>query len=843
MLSAAPNALPSTQMLPFLAHPPAATGIPVDELTLAQMRTRTLANHIASINDPNSINTDELKQTLSDRQIPPEAFALWVTVLAKKDLVFALDKLGLFGLPDDTVDSQGNAIARPDVPKWLLLALPGMARSIAGAPYLAGLFYSLQYQQLGPQEQGMFIARCLQHFLRVRHYTAAREVVDLFCANPPHLHHNPLGDDVVATTEEEFDALPANHKRKLSRRSWAVTYARCLASLSRTSFSLSSYSETPRDLLHSLRDALRASMVDHDVPRTLATYWPLFSPALIPTDPREAEELLDQMREDGVPLEPELVRAVSRAYLKAGDLEGAEAVKESTARELKARQEWIDQQRKLEGSLIPFARSGSIGGVFGDGGPAEVDEIDEYLEFVIQCEFEKDEQGLDVDGIDGLEKEDSAFTVAMEPEIEVESETEHNDSRPYRRQFSNSHSIQVLARKKTPSEALAYFDTILYPRPFHWVALLTVLSRSKDASSDHILSVVDAMEAAGQHLNTTRGFSFSWAIALEGLKFRKDHERACQLWENRLGGHVNETGMRITLRLLTPVVQSYIALWDVKKAEEVIATYARRPNPTRPRRRGRNEWTLPFDNVPFTSLMTAYTRMGNYRKAFDLFKSLEKEFMVLPDVISLTILLDAARVASAKAGRGWGPGSEGIACWNLRNRQLDIWDGTPAHLVAERIAWKVLEENYPRVEIVSPMTGPTVTSRLSEWAFPTKDPDSDGRIFPATLSHIAPAWPQIYPNRAFFKAFIRLVGFHGSFEDLPKLLAWMRYLKVWPDRESLIIALLYVGEGNPKMKDLQRLREWLVDWLGEENVPSEDEVAAMRRRPQQEMKAGDWDSQ
>lgn len=93
-----------------------------------------------------------------------------------------------------------------------------------------------------------------------------------------------------------------------------------------------------------------------------------------------------------------------------------------------------------------------------------------------------------------------------------------------------------------------------------------------------------------------------------------------------------------------------------------------------------------------------------------------------------------------------------------------------------------------------------------------------------------------------FHSYICLLNKHNLGDEMALCLEWMRQLKIQPHRKTLCLILLKVEtSASPKqmryragehgwhkyalMTDGERLRDWLVTWLGTKRVPTEDELA------------------
>ena len=111
------------------------------------------------------------------------------------------------------------------------------------------------------------------------------------------------------------------------------------------------------------------------------------------------------------------------------------------------------------------------------------------------------------------------------------------------------------------------------------------------------------------------------------------------------------------------------------------------------------------------------------------------------------------------------------------------------------------------------------------------------RYAPVPLSPTPPTQPHLYPTDRVFRSLIRLVGTHSSITTIPTLVSWMRHLQITPSRFTLCIALAYVdGEASFRPEQMERWRIWLAEWLGEDALPTQAEIAWMRRGGKREGK-------
>ncbi|KAL8279013.1 hypothetical protein RQP46_008682 [Phenoliferia psychrophenolica] len=224
-----------------------------------------------------------LYKQLADPDVARAVAESWTDALASGSLYQALERL-------DLLESAGqDREARVPVPGWLFLALPALLHSPNEAIYLAGMFLTPSFHALDPPNQGLFIARAIQFFIRCRHFVAAREAVDFLCD-----HHHP----------------PAVHLPR--------TFARCLHALTKDHSRPGSASGPPHDLLVALATRMRSTMAKRKIERTVETCRPLFHPALIPRDPAGAHALLASVVAARVHPPPEFLHSVMKVYASSG---------------------------------------------------------------------------------------------------------------------------------------------------------------------------------------------------------------------------------------------------------------------------------------------------------------------------------------------------------------------------------------------------------------------------------------------------------------------------------------------------------------------------------------------
>lgn len=740
---------------------------------LFQVRTRWIARALAH---GHYLPSHLLSTLLENRRIPAQTLAIWVDVLAQRDAVYALERLGL-------LESGGEDRERVECPDWLFLAIPGLLRRREDAPYLASMLISPRRKELDLPNQGLLAARCIQFLLKVRHYVALRETVDWVCK-------------------------PEQRQIMDSR-----AFARCLAALTSHRSRATDLSSPPSWVLHLLAQKLRTTMDAYKVPKTLATFWPLFDPALIPRQPKDAARLLLEMDQAGIVPGIELLHAVMKVYSAAGNAAGAEVfLKEIVAG--KAREEVVEVSDGGDGKDSSGSKVVGAGQRDGSG-----DDVSEAVE---------------ASGAEGANDTEDAFdspplSARIAP-VEILDE---------QRSYGVYDTTYLTSLSKTPKRAFEYFDDLrTTPRlsPSHpplvdvatWSSLFTIIGRS-DVPTSQILSVLRTLESSSNKLPSVKIYT----AIMQSLLRRGDFAPILPIWHR-----LESSGVRPDSHLLDIVARAHISLGHPSHAHSFLRSLAYRPSldpPPSPHdsRRPLLPHSVRLDTIALNSLLSGYNRSGAYLTTYNLFKSLSKDFEVDPDAATLSILLDTARHASAAAGRGYGPGLEQLSFTGFSTSRYgdDSWDGKQAWRVAEGIMWDLLERNWP--DGVEGLDDPMGSDGLVGWLNSVRGRKGRGEKkegdFAGTLALDPPLYPHIFPSPPVFRSFLQLLGYHSTPDRIPRVLAWMKYVGSVPEKNTLCLAMMYIGEGGPTDKSWARLRTWLGEWVGEQMVPTDGEIAFMRR--------------
>jgi len=282
-----------------------------------------------------------------------------------------------------------------------------------------------------------------------------------------------------------------------------------------------------------------------------------------------------------------------------------------------------------------------------------------------------------------------------------------------------------------------------------------------------------------------------------------------------------------------------------------------------------------LDIVPFNTLMSHLNHKGQHLKVYNLFKSLQLGHHgdgIRPDVASFTILINTARYASLRAGRGFnhnlmgsidshshqGGGGSGFGfgfggfggfgrLGSTTTIVDDKWDRVSAAKRVERLVWEeIFEKNWQQVGAgggggienpleIDPNNKKKKKEKKRRWFLPPEEEEEEEewkQPFISTLSPLSrPLYPDIYPTDLMYRSLILLTGIHSHIPRIGQLLGFARYTNVKLSRYTICLSLLLLENDHSSCsaRQIYNLKNWLVDWLGHEILPSDQELAFMRR--------------
>lgn len=361
----------------------------------------------------------------------------------------------------------------------------------------------------------------------------------------------------------------------------------------------------------------------------------------------------------------------------------------------------------------------------------------------------------------------------------------------------------------------------------------------------------------------------AWEVWLELV----DLDRQSHSQRSRNGsGDDSETYVdRTALAVGTYVCHAHLGL---DAAIRLVDAWAAKPDPTATEHGG-----VPLDAQNINVLLTLCRRDKRPSIAVRLFGVALPRWGVYTDDISLTLLLDTCRYASAsdldldaegsrhdlrdrlrlladelrftrssgsgrpiektRAGsRDYALGPVGTALldpvgytWRKEHRSGAPWS------YARDIIREIVMANWPHLaDIASPLDferGPYAHQTRDLASFFRRSPSSSPStscslsMYPPAVDHCAHV--HLVPSANTFHSYIALLGYYNLPHEIPTALAWMRQLDLRPHRRTMLLALTYLGEvegprrllvdwedGQSRLvRDTEVLRRWLTEWLGE----------------------------
>lgn len=298
----------------------------------------------------------------------------------------------------------------------------------------------------------------------------------------------------------------------------------------------------------------------------------------------------------------------------------------------------------------------------------------------------------------------------------------------------------------------------------------------------------------------------------------------------------------------------------VEQAVRLLDAWARRPMAAKASVAGTR--TIQLDTIIVNIVLEACKRQREADIAFRIWQAMEPRWDVQPDAYSLALILSCANHAKPRGSES-GMSLRQAFLRSFRSEQQladEDEDGEEAilndvnarslfargnvSLLLDRsddddqlllLTWKtgralfrqVVFSNWPHLrQLSSPLTSTSLTRNVAA-------PPASSR------------YAHILPNESTFDAFTKLLGRHGIINEIPIALAWMKALNITPKRTTLCMALLQLdsasGPSRPRrvvnhdgqmewlwLRDDQLLARWLREWLGQDGVPDDDEVARYR---------------
>ncbi|RPD77144.1 hypothetical protein L226DRAFT_459207 [Lentinus tigrinus ALCF2SS1-7] len=422
-----------------------------------------------------------------------------------------------------------------------------------------------------------------------------------------------------------------------------------------------------------------------------------------------------------------------------------------------------------------------------------------------------------------------------------------------------------------------------------WLQVLQIAARKSSISAEELLA---RFNAGKDHIGSPRKTLVAYFVAIKGLVRRENYAEAIELLEDVLPMKAHFDGPKLTkavealtmanrpevaLRLLLEFVHKQESSHSpaTEHAARVVAGAQWKSLIYAPR-------SQLVDSRAINSFMACLLRIRRPDAVFYIWDTMPQVFHVEPDSTTFAILLKAARFARmfegalqvAIADFGMGrilpnhntevelhrqrlgreqavAGLEALLAPGAKHRVTGFWRGERAGDVALRVAWQVLVGNWPilasfsapvravRRSVEEPASSP-LADLFHSFAGDNGDDaaaggsghgqgqirpyDEDGRTFFS-----------IVPEDPAFRALIDLLATEERAYQIPLVLVWMRYLRVWPSRDTLATALVYWGEVTLEgpwwrartgvwESGYIQLIKWISRWVGKRRMPREKDT-------------------
>ena len=425
-------------------------------------------------------------------------------------------------------------------------------------------------------------------------------------------------------------------------------------------------------------------------------------------------------------------------------------------------------------------------------------------------------------------------------------------------------------------------DMRRYPRPadpylFHidkrrldshnYTAALAVVARDPEISRQLMMRMFRRMLT--MRGSAVRPTIVSYTVVIRGLLYRNSFKNADRLWNELQRGRfvLDRPALTVGLEALTFAGKPH-------EAFELLEQHASRGV------EGEGEGLLSrgalVDIHVLNAFMGALTKTKRPDVVFKLWDYMGELYEVYPTCETLSIVLEAARIACQLDDTLHGalshlslcnPFRRPVAQPTVRDEIVDaikavvgdgasgvvryasgIWnDARPFEAVRVVFLQAVFGNGQEKLVGVEP---PAFALRRSLDAddvvlgLPAASPPSDKVELPANLLNPrGRSWfPHIIPTNDNFQKYLLLLGLNKRAYEIPITLAWMRASGVRPDKATLAIAMVFWAEvsrhaplveewtGGEAKSQFQRLWNWAEDWVGEDKMPTPDNVGRWLRK-------------
>ncbi|KAG1816713.1 uncharacterized protein BJ212DRAFT_1352761 [Suillus subaureus] len=412
---------------------------------------------------------------------------------------------------------------------------------------------------------------------------------------------------------------------------------------------------------------------------------------------------------------------------------------------------------------------------------------------------------------------------------------------------------------------------------FDWTTALISAANDKQTSTSTLIAL---FERARERTKQFRPTVVTYTVVLRGLLFRGAFDEALRIWNQLIDSDIllDRKALTVGVQVLTRAghpQDAFYLLNSFMDAQRTSSHTVSLPN-DKHISPATHHW---INIIVINEFMVSLLRIRRPDVIFQLWDHLEQLYSVLPNEVTLNILLKAATLATKmdnESVRGTFahlfhmPTVESSSPIDLIMERLQsahpppvvgIWKARRASDVARDIFrtmiygnWKRLLDVkapasvvhskdatatplYPLVELAKSITVPFSTR---------KERDAQPKIITADVHSPEKKsyhpYLSIVPTDLTFSAYIQLLGLTARASEISLALAWMRALQINPSRKTLSIALVFWAEvslrgplfeewaerRNKGESEYGRLVRWMSEWVGEEAPTEWDIQKALR---------------
>ena len=408
---------------------------------------------------------------------------------------------------------------------------------------------------------------------------------------------------------------------------------------------------------------------------------------------------------------------------------------------------------------------------------------------------------------------------------------------------------------------------------FDWTTALVSAANDKRTSASELLTLFERAREKTKRFKPTIA---TYTVVLRGLLFRHAFDEAFTVWNQLLDADIplDRKALTVGVQVLTRAGHPQHAFYLLNSFMDAQNTSSHATSIAD------DKYVAPATHhwiniIVINEFMVSLLRIRRPDVIFQLWDNLTRLYSVLPNETSLNILLKAAVLATKmdnESVRGtfahlfrapMGSFSSPIdsimgmlqsphppsvvGIWRDRRAGDVVWEifrtvmyGNWKELIDTKAPASVVHSKdaettplYPLVELAKSITMPFSTRKERDHKL--KSTPLDARS-PDKTPHYS--YPSIVPTDLTFSSYIQLLGLTARGSEISLALAWMRALRIQPSRKTLSIALVFWAEvslrgplfeewadrRNKGESEYGRLVRWMVEWVGEEGAPTDEDM-------------------